>query len=199
MEMKRRGARPPPAAAATAGAIVVSCAVAAATLFRLRPRDPIFEVLSITFKGFKFRFCTDSPLLLAVVDAELTLSIKVTNPNVLPIEYTSTVMDIFYHGDLLGQAKVQEGSQGANSQEVLDVTAKLDGLEMTNHLKQLLLDVRNREMTLHSVVTIKGNARLWKWTHRFEVYVNSNIKVDPIFLDVLEQENNVHMELAPII
>ncbi|KAI5064308.1 hypothetical protein GOP47_0020978, partial [Adiantum capillus-veneris] len=119
-------------------------------------------------------------------------------PHVLPIEYTSTIMDIFYHGDLLGQAKVEEGSQGANSQEVLEVPAKLDGLEMTNHLKKLLSDVRKREMILHSVVTIKGNARLWSWTHQFEVFVSSNIKVDPIFLDVLEQENNVHMELAPV-
>lgn len=186
-------------ASAPARAIVLSCALAGLTLFRIRPRDPIFEVVSIAFKGFKFRFCTDSPLLLAVIDAELVLSIKVTNPNILPIEYTSTVMDIFYHGDLLGQAKVEEGSQDANSQEVLEVPAKLDGLEMTNHLKDLISDIRKREMTLHSVVTIKGNARLWKWTHRFEVLVKSNIKVDPIFLDVLEQENNVHMELAPII
>ncbi|KAH7373729.1 hypothetical protein KP509_17G072000 [Ceratopteris richardii] len=154
---------------ATAGAVALCCAFAGVTLFRIRPRDPIFEVLSITFKGFKFRFCTDSPLLLAIIDAELILSIKVINPNVLPIEYTSTVMDIFYHGDLLGQAKVDEGSQDANSQEVLKVVAKLDGLEMTNHLAQLVSDVKNREMNLHSVVTIKGNARLWKWTHAFEV------------------------------
>ncbi|MCO5601348.1 hypothetical protein L7F22_055468 [Adiantum nelumboides] len=155
----------------------MSC-VLAGTLFRIRPRDPIFEVLGIKFKGFKFRICTDSPLLLAVIDAELVLSIKVTNPNVLPIEYTSTIMDIFYEGDLLGQAKVDEGNQGANSQEVLEVPAKLDGLEMTNHLKQLLSDVRNREMTLHSVVTIKGNARLWKWTHPFEVSLSLSLSLN---------------------
>ncbi|KAL2610660.1 hypothetical protein R1flu_029233 [Riccia fluitans] len=170
---------------------------AGACLYAIRPRDPVFEVMSIELKGFNLRFCTDSPMLMAVVDVELTLAIKVTNDNVAPIEYSSTIMDVFYRGSLLGQAKVEEGSQAARSSKVIYVPCKLDGLEMTNHVKDLFKDVTKREMTLHSVVTIAGRARVWKWTHNFEVHVTSDIKVDPIFLDVIEQENKVEMELEP--
>jgi hypothetical protein len=75
-------------------------------LYSIRPRDPVFEVQAITLSGFNLRFCTDSPLLLAVVDVSLTLFIKVINPNVTPIQFSSTIMDIYYKGNLLGQAQV---------------------------------------------------------------------------------------------
>ncbi|KAL3690503.1 hypothetical protein R1sor_016812 [Riccia sorocarpa] len=170
---------------------------AGACLYAIRPRDPVFEVLTIELKGFNLRFCTDSPMLMAVVDVELTLSIKVTNDNVAPIEYSSTIMDVFYRGSLLGQAKVEEGAQAARCSKVIYVPCKLDGLEMTNHVKDLFKDVTKREMMLHSVVTIAGHARVWKWTHNFEVHVTSDIKVDPIFLNVIDQENKVEMEFEP--
>ncbi|XP_024527250.1 uncharacterized protein LOC9652780 [Selaginella moellendorffii] len=176
---------------AAAGAM----AAGGVALWKFRPKDPIFEVTSIEFKGFQMRFCTDSPMLMAVIDVELVLSISVTNPNVAPIAYTSTTMDIFYHDTLLGQAKVDEGTQEADSTKILRVPAKLDGLQVTNHVKDLIKDVYKREMLLHSTVTICGAARVWKWRHKFEVHVDSDIKVDPIYLDVIEQENRVHMEM----
>lgn len=177
------------------GTAAVACGATGAALYKYRPRDPVFEVLNIELKGFNIHFKN----LLAVVDTQLVISIKVTNPNVAPIEYTSTTMDIYYRGELLGEATVEAGSQGATSAEVIEVPAKLDGLEMTKNLKELLGDVRKREMCMKSVVTIKGHARLWKWTHKFEVHVESNIKVDPIYMDVIDQENKVNMELAPIV
>ncbi|KAH9559087.1 hypothetical protein CY35_06G041300 [Sphagnum magellanicum] len=168
-------------------------------LYSIRPRDPVFEVQAITLSGFNLRFCTDSPLLLAVVDVSLTLFIKVINPNVTPIQFSSTIMDIYYKGNLLGQAQVDSGSQEAKSEQVMEVPTKLDGLEMTNHLKDLFADVAKREMMLHSLVTIAGSAVVWKWKHNFEVHVDSDLKVDPVFLDVLDQENRVHLELEPMI
>jgi len=90
---------------------------------------------------------------------------------------------------------VPAGSQGANCSEILEVPAKIDGVEVTQHLKDLVKDVRRREMDLRSVVNIKGSARLWKWGHKFEVAVESHMKVDPIFLEVIEQENRVRLEL----
>jgi hypothetical protein len=32
-----------------------------------------------------------------------------------------------------------------------------------------------------------------------QVHVDSDLKVDPVFLDVLDQENRVHLELEPMI
>lgn len=166
-----------------------------AALYAIRPRDPVFEVLSIHVKGFKLSFNTDSFIPLAFIDVELSISIKVSNPNLTPIEHKSTVMCIYYKGYLLGQAQVPEGSQGANSSEILEVPAKIAGVDVTQHLKDLVTDVRRREMDLRSVVNIKGSAWLWKWGHKFEVVVESHIKVDPIFLDVIEQDNRVRLEL----
>ncbi|KAI5075059.1 hypothetical protein GOP47_0011020 [Adiantum capillus-veneris] len=177
------------------GAAALACGATGAALYRCRPRDPIFEVQNIELKGFNVRFAK----LMAVVDAQLVITIKVINPNVAPIEYTSTTMDIFYQGVLLGQAIVEAGDQGPNSKEVIQVQAKLDGQKMTKNLKELLTDVRKREMCMKSVVTIKGHARLWKWTHDFVVHVESTIKVDPVYLVVIDQDNKVHMELAPLV
>ena len=75
-------------------------------LWQIRPRDPIFEVVSIDISGFKLNWATESMIPYAVVDVALTLKIKVINPNVTPIQYTSTTMDIFYRGTLMGQATV---------------------------------------------------------------------------------------------
>jgi hypothetical protein len=118
-----------------------------------------------------------------VVDVSLTLFIKVINPNVTPIQFSSTVMDIYYKGTLLGQAQVDSGSQEAKSEQVMEVPAKLDGLKMTNHLKDLFADVTKREMTLNSVVTISGCAVVWKWKHNFEVF----LAVHPICMSQLPQ------------
>jgi hypothetical protein len=93
--------------------------------------------------------------------------------------------------------QVDSGSQEAKSEQVMEVPAKLDGLKMTNHLKDLFADVTKREMTLNSVVTISGCAVVWRLKHNFEVRVNSDIKVDPVFLQILDQENRVELDLVP--
>lgn len=95
--------------------VIVAAAVgalgsAALWLYTIRPRDPDFRVELITLDGFNLRFCTDSPLLLAVVDISLTLHVNSTNPNVSPIVFYDTIMDIYYRGTLLGQAKVNTSS-----------------------------------------------------------------------------------------
>nr|ABR17564.1 unknown [Picea sitchensis] len=166
-----------------------------AALYAIRPKDPVFEVLSIHVKGVKLNLNTDTLIPLAFLDVELSISIKITNPNLMPIEHKSTVMCIYYKGSLLGQAQVPEGGQGGNCSKVLEVPTKIDGVEVTQHIKDLVKDVSRREMDLKSVVNIKGSAWLWKLGHKFEVVVESEIKVDPISLDVIQQENRVHLEL----
>lgn len=66
-------------------------------------------------------------------------------------------------------AQVKAGSQEARSEQVIEVPAKLDGLKMTNHVKDLFQDVTKREMVMNSVVTIAGDAVVWKLRHHFEV------------------------------
>ena len=86
--------------------IAIGGLAAAGGLVFAWPKDSIFEVKGITMSGFKLRFCDDSPLLLAVIDVEMTLSIKVINKNWVGIQHGETTMDIFYKDTLLGQASV---------------------------------------------------------------------------------------------
>jgi len=65
--------------------------------------------------------------------------------------------------------KVPAGDQAALSNSVMELPCKLDGLELTNHIKDLFCDMTKREMMLHSVVTISGESLVWKWRHPFQV------------------------------
>jgi hypothetical protein len=89
-----------------AGAVGV--AGAGWALWQIRPKDPAFEVVGMELSGFNLRWMTESLVPYAVLDVSIKISIKVTNPNVTPIKYTSTTMDIFYRGTLMGQAQVRQ-------------------------------------------------------------------------------------------
>ena len=86
--------------------IIIGGLAAAGGLAFAWPKDPVFQVQGITVSGFKLRFCNDSPLLVAVIDVEMTLSIKVINKNWVGIQHGETTLDIFYKDTLLGQASV---------------------------------------------------------------------------------------------
>jgi hypothetical protein len=64
-------------------------------------------------------------------DAELILTIHVSNPNIVPIHYSSTIMSIFYEDSLLGSAQVEAGSQ-------LKPRQKTDQLARARQMKVLL-------------------------------------------------------------
>lgn len=170
--------------------------VVGSALLMVWPKDPQFEVVKISLSGFKLRFVTDSPFLVAVVDFELTLSIKVTNKNVVGIQYGDTTMNIFYKDTLLGKAQVASGKQGPRSDKVLEVPARLDGLEVTGHVTDLMSDVANRKMALKAIVIIPGEARLGFIRHPFECRVESDLEVDPISFNIIDQENRVKLELG---
>ena len=52
-----------------------------------------------------------------------------------------------------------------------------------------------REMVLDASVDIGGIAKVLWWNHRFKVHVDSHLTVDPVFLDVLDQENTSQLKL----
>ncbi|CAN1252099.1 hypothetical protein LINPERPRIM_LOCUS7917 [Linum perenne] len=126
-------------------------AAAAAILIRAKPKDPTFHLISISLSSFKLNF--------PVLDAELTLTVHVTNPNIVPLP------------------------------------ARLDGLELAHHAKQFLNDVAQREMVLDARVDISGKAKMMWWDHGFTIHVESNVTVDPLFLDVVEQENKSQIDV----
>lgn len=105
-------------------------------------------------------------------------------------------MSIFYEGSLLGTAQVQEGSQPAMSCRMLKLPARLDGLKLDRHGPRLLSDVTRRGMVLDAVVDIRGTAKVLWWDHRFNVHVDTHLLVDPVTLDVIEQESKAKLKFA---
>ncbi|CAN8277792.1 unnamed protein product [Cochlearia groenlandica] len=167
--------------------IGAASAAAATCLLQARPQDPTFHVISIDLTTLKLN--------LPLLDAELILTVHVTNPNIAPIHYSSTTMSILYDGTVLGTAVVEAGSQAAKSRQLLRLPARLDGMELAQHARKFLADVAKREMKLEAKVDIEGAAKVLWWDHGFKVHVDSFITVDPVFLDVISQENISKMDL----
>lgn len=162
-----------------------------------RPRDPTLVIKSITLSGFSLHTSTESALL-ATIDIESTIYVLVRNPNVTPICFHATLLEIFYRGSLLGQAQLHPGDMGGQDEQVMTLPCRLSGLEATHHLKDLFHDVTNRELTLHAKATVNGDVKVGFYRHHWEVYVRSEIKVDPFFLDVIDQRHRADIKVRGI-
>ncbi|XVF69202.1 hypothetical protein PTKIN_Ptkin11bG0061600 [Pterospermum kingtungense] len=171
----------------TSAFVGAASATAVAALLSAKPKDPTFHLLSIDLTSLKIN--------LPHIDADLILTVHVTNPNIAPINYASTAMSIFYEGSLLGAAQVKAGSQRARSCQVLKLQTRLDGVELAHHAGKFFADVAKREMELDAKVDIGGKAKVLWWGHRFNVHVDSHITIDPVFLDVLDQENKSQLQI----
>ncbi|KAJ8749941.1 hypothetical protein K2173_013856 [Erythroxylum novogranatense] len=165
----------------TSALIGAASATAATALWNVKPKDPTFHLISISLTSFKFNF--------PVIDAELVLTVHVTNPNITAVHYSPTTMSIFYDGSLLGSAEVEAGSQPAKSCQLLRLPARLDGMELAHHAAKFFNDVTSREMVLDAKVDISGAAKVLWWDRKFNIHVDSHVTVDPLFLDVIDQEN----------
>ncbi|XP_047322405.1 uncharacterized protein LOC124926254 [Impatiens glandulifera] len=162
-------------------------ATAATAIILGKPKDPDFELVSIDFKSFNLN--------LPHLDADVILTVHVNNPNIVPIRHSSAEMSISYAGSFLGAAMIDAGSQPPRSCRLLKLPAKLSGLELAHQAARFIGDVRKREMVLEAGVDLEGYARVLWWDHKFKVRVDSLITVDPLFLDVIEQENKSKMQI----
>lgn len=167
--------------------IGAASAVAATALLSAKPKDPTFHLISINLTSFKLN--------IPVLDADVMLTVHVTNPNITSIHYSSTTMSIFYKGSLLGSADVHAGSQAAKSCQLFRLPARLDGLQLAHHAASFVADVGKRQMVLDAAVDIAGAAKVLWWDHKFVVHVDSHITVDPLFLEVIDQENKSELEI----
>ena len=74
-------------------------------VYQNRPQDPILDIKDITLSGLDLHLSSES-VLLAVLDIDLTLFVRIVNPNIAPITFDTTILDVYYKGSILGQAKV---------------------------------------------------------------------------------------------
>uniref|UniRef100_A0A5B6YRT6 Water stress and hypersensitive response domain-containing protein n=1 Tax=Davidia involucrata TaxID=16924 RepID=A0A5B6YRT6_DAVIN len=162
-------------------------ASATAAIMMAKPKDPTFHLISISL--------TSLELNLPVLDAELILNVHLTNPNIVSIHYSSTEMSISYTGSLLGSARIRAGSQPRRSCQLLHLPARIRGLQLAQNAGRFVADVGRREMVVDAAVDIEGTAKVFWWDHKFKLHVDSRIVVDPVFLDVIDQENKSEMEV----
>ena len=78
-----------------------------ALVYRNRPQDPILDIEDIKLSGFNLHASSEFMQLLAVLDIHLTLFVRIVNPNIAPITFDTTILDVYYKGSILGQAKVR--------------------------------------------------------------------------------------------
>lgn len=178
-----------------------TAAIAATTIISAKPKLPKFRLISLTALQLKLTHLPNSAkgqlgeVKFPRLEADLILTIHVTNPNILPVRYSATSLSIYYDGSLLGSAQVPAGFQPPNSCQLLRLPARLDGLDLAQHAKQFISDVAKRRMILDAEVDICGWAKAILWDQKFKVHVDSHIVVDPLLLDVIDQENKSRMEL----
>ncbi|KAK9727016.1 hypothetical protein RND81_05G252400 [Saponaria officinalis] len=173
----------------TSAVIGAATGAATAAIVAASPRDPVFELISIDLTTFKLN--------LSGVDVDLIITVHLNNPNMVPVHYASATMTIFYDGASLGSARLDAGSQSARSCRLIRLPARLNGAELLAHHKgRFMADVAKREMVIVATVDVEGAAKVgWWWDHRFRVHVESRVSVDPVFLDVIEQDNKSEMDL----
>jgi hypothetical protein len=97
--------------------------VVATALILAKLNDLTFHLISINLTSYKLN--------IPILNAEIILTVHVSNPNIVPIHYSSTIMSIFYEGSLLGSAQVEVGSQ-------LEPCQKTDQLVGARRMKVLL-------------------------------------------------------------
>ncbi|PON48194.1 Late embryogenesis abundant (LEA) hydroxyproline-rich glycoprotein family [Trema orientale] len=68
-------------------------------------------------------------------------------------------------------------------------------VHLAHHANRFFSDVAKREMVLDAAVDIEGKAKVLWWDHKFKVHVDSHLTVDPVFLDVIDQENSSELEI----
>ncbi|XP_057548705.1 uncharacterized protein LOC130827103 [Amaranthus tricolor] len=181
-------------------ALIGATAATATTVFFLaKPKVPKFRLVSLTALQIKFKNPThqehNDKAKFPRLDADLILTVHVTNPNILPVRYSDTSLSIYYDGSLLGSAHVPAGSQPPNSCQLLRLQARLNGQELAQHAKRFIGDVTKRKMVIGAEVDICGWANTILWGPRFKVHVDSRIVVDPVLLDVIDQDNESTLQL----
>ncbi|KAK4765088.1 hypothetical protein SAY86_026178 [Trapa natans] len=170
-------------------ALVGAASVAAATAVILaKPKNPVIDLISVDLTSFRLKFPS--------VEAQLLLTVHASNPNFAPAHYSPATVSIFYAGSLLGSADVAGGSQPPRSCRVLRLPARLDGVKLAHHAGRFFSDVARREMVLDAAVDVAGDARVMWWDHKFKVHVDSRVTMDPVILDVVNQENKSQLEVS---
>eukprot|EP00850_Spirogloea_muscicola_P012364 SM000079S22482 [mRNA] locus=s79:427627:429547:- [translate_table: standard] len=175
--------------------------------YRLRPKDPIMKTTEIQVKGFGVRPITVGILPVVSIDLHVVCIVYTENPNVAPVNYPSSTIDIFYNdqkvkafpvNNFVGECYLEKGTLQAWEKTTLELPAELKGVEMgASQGMNLLNDVINRKLVLVAVSTFAGEINLLKGIirHRFTIVCRNDITFDPLTLGVTASDSKAYIKL----
>eukprot|EP00850_Spirogloea_muscicola_P000112 SM000001S04514 [mRNA] locus=s1:589705:591615:- [translate_table: standard] len=174
--------------------------------YKLRPKDPIMKTTEIQVKGFGVRPTTVGIVPVVSIDLHVVCIVYTENPNVAPVNYPSSTIDIFYNdqkvkpsvNNLVGECYLDKGTLQAWEKTTLELPAELKGVEMgAGQGMNLLKDVMNQKLVLVAVSTFAGEISLLKGMirHRFTIVCRNDITFDPLTLGVTASDSKAYIKL----
>ncbi|KAG0464967.1 hypothetical protein HPP92_019131 [Vanilla planifolia] len=128
----------------------------ACLLFLVWPSNPEISVVGIRLDRFRI-----APLPLSSIDIAMGLDIKIRNPDLFSIDYSSIHSSLFYRGEDLGSVTTLGGRIAARGVSYVDADLHLDGVRLLGDLFYLIGDVAKGSVPFDSVTEIKGRLRIF--------------------------------------
>lgn len=148
------------------------------------PRSPRVTTESSQFKAFRVHWNNQtavaeggSPVSL---DLELVLNLKVLNPNLAGLRYTSIVADLIYREEQLGSiSTAAAGRIPAWGSQIVPVQLEMEGLQVLGNTVNLVADLARRRIDLIVVTTVEGSVDLLVLAVPIKVKVYCALALDP--------------------
>eukprot|EP00897_Mesotaenium_endlicherianum_P010083 jgi/Mesen1/9102/ME000058S08590 len=181
--------------------IALGVGVVAAGLYAIRPRNPIMQTKEMRVTGFKLRPTTAGLLPALSVDLTLSLTAFVQNPNIVPVTYPDSTVDILYNDEKIGEALLEAGQLKPWESRNEELSAQIQGLEMGMKAgTQLLADVANRQVTVVALTVFATTAHaLFNTIHyTFKLVGRNDVTFDPLTLGVTDSESKAMLKLFEV-
>lgn len=107
------------------------------------------------------------PSLILHISMEMLL--EVTNSNYFGVSYDSIVVQIFYRGDEIGQAVLEQAEVPARSTVSVPAVLDLKGQQIFKNVAALWADTVNRKIPFDTVTQFSGAVELFSWRPQVKV------------------------------
>ncbi|KAI6690023.1 hypothetical protein NL676_026851 [Syzygium grande] len=145
----------------------------ATVAYILYPSEPDVDVVRLRLDRVQFR---TTPHVL--VDISLLLTIKVHNPDVYSIDYSTLDVAVGYRGKMLGHVKSEHGHIMALGTSYVDAELEFDGVEVFNDVLFLLEDLAKGTVPLDTVTTVEGQVGLFFFGFPLKAKVSCDVSVN---------------------
>ncbi|KAJ7519780.1 hypothetical protein O6H91_20G055300 [Diphasiastrum complanatum] len=175
----------------TIAILVALCLLLPLVGFVLWPQSPELEVKQWKLNGISIdSSSTQGGSILPEVGLNVSwdLLVAVENPNYVGLAYDSLMVQVLYKDSEIGEVESAGGSVAACSTANVTATVSLQATQILYNVKDLLIDVANRELPLTTYTTINGAVQLLLLKPHITVTVACEVVVDPKAQEILRQD-----------